>query len=67
MSQYGRPRLSRARAKPVAAMAVLSTRNGEIARSLASESDWPFYEGRPAAVAVLIKADGRFIKAGQPQ
>ena len=30
MSQHGRPRFSRARARPVAAMAVLSTRSGQI-------------------------------------
>ena len=41
MSQHGRPRLSRARTRPAAAMAVLSTRNGEIARSLASGCGWP--------------------------
>ena len=41
MSQHGRPRLSRARTRPVAAMADLSTRSGQIARSLASGCGWP--------------------------
>ena len=41
MSQHGRPRFSRARARPVAAMAVLSTRSGQMARSLASGCGWP--------------------------
>ena len=41
MSQHGRPRLSRARTRPVAAMAVLSTRSGQMARSLASGCGWP--------------------------
>ena len=41
MSQHGRPRLSRAKTRPVAAMAVLSTRSGQMARSLASGCGWP--------------------------
>ena len=41
MSQHGRPRFSRAMARPVAAMAVLSTRSGQMARSLASGCGWP--------------------------
>ena len=41
MSQHGRPRLLRARTRPAAAMAVLSTRNGLMARSLASGCGWP--------------------------
>ena len=59
MLQHGRPRLSRARTRPVAAMAVLSTRSGQL------------YQGPPAAVAVVSKPmaflssfinKGRFIK-----
>ena len=41
MSQHGRPRLSRARTKPVAAMAVLSPRSGRMARSLDSGCGLP--------------------------
>ena len=39
--QHGRPKLSRARARQVAAMAVLSTRSGQMPRSLASGCGWP--------------------------
>ena len=90
MSQHGRPRLSRARTRPVAAMA---TRSGQRARSfrfglrmvdfilsrirsLSAARPSHFYQGLAKRIAVLsrpasrsgrfIKADGSFIKAGQP-
>ena len=89
--------LARPRIRPVAAMAVLSTRSGQMAKSLdlASrrsrvsslsaifikgwQSRWPFYQDRPAPMAVLSKPmavvssaharwpslNGRFINNGR--
>ena len=60
MSQHGRPRLSRARTRPVAAMAVLSTRSGQIRSFGLRMAD--FILSRTSRSGRLIKADGRFIK-----
>ena len=73
MSQHGRPRLSRARTRPVAAMAVLSTRSGQMASQISSfglrMAD--FILSRIRSLSAIFrkagKANGNFSKARQPQ